>query len=62
MIATILQLTALGLGLWLGGAMGLWWVGVGAAIFLWILALLAIGTARLLLGRHTAATKRFGEP
>lgn len=62
MIASLLQLAAIALGIWLGLAMGSWWVGLGAAVFLWLLALLAIGTVRFLLGPHTARAKRFGEP
>jgi hypothetical protein len=61
MFVVILQLLAIGAGLWLGAAMGLWWVALGAALFFWLLALLVIGTARFLLGPHTVAAKRFGE-
>lgn len=62
MIASFLQLAAIALGIRLGLAIGSWWVGIGAAVFAWLLALLVIGTVRFLLGPHTAAAKRFGEP
>lgn len=62
MIASLLQLAAIALGIWLGLAMGSWWVGLGAVVFLWLLALLVIGAVRFLLGPHTARAKRFGEP
>jgi hypothetical protein len=61
MIAVILQLAAIALGLWFGVAMGSWTVGFVSVAFLWLLALLAIGTVRLIVGPHTAEARRFGE-
>jgi hypothetical protein len=61
MIAVILQLAAIALGLWIGAATESWWVGLGSVAFLWLLALLAIGTVRVIVGPHTAEARRFGE-
>lgn len=61
MIASILQLFAVALGILIGLVTGSWWLGLGAALFLWLLALLGIGTVRLLLGPRSASAKRFGE-
>ncbi|NCA73056.1 MAG: hypothetical protein EOM91_23990 [Sphingobacteriia bacterium] len=61
MFAVILQLVAIALGLWLGLAMEAWWIGLASVAFLWLLALLGIGTVRFLIGPHTAEARRFGE-
>jgi hypothetical protein len=62
MFAVILQLAAIALGLWIGAATESWWVGLGSVAFLWLLALLAIGTVAAILGGPEAKpAKRFGE-
>jgi hypothetical protein len=61
MIASILQLAAVALGIRIGIVTGSWGLGAVAALFLWLLVLLGIGTVRLLVGPHTASAKRFGE-
>jgi hypothetical protein len=61
MIASILQLAAVALGLWFGLRLGSWGLGLGAALFLWGLVMLCLGTVRLLIGPHSASAKRFGE-
>lgn len=62
MFAAILQLLASALGLWLGAAMGRWWLALAAALACWLLALLAIGAVGLIVGGPSATpVKRFGE-